>query len=513
MLLRALRHRRTRRVAPILAAFGLVVGVAACWPTSDAAAAATFAPAADTYVDIDDPFDSFGTATTFSVDDEKRSFLRFTVSGITGAITSAKLRLHVGTGLTAGSDQGGTVSRVASNTWSETMSFIFGQPTVGASLGSVGGVSRNTWYEVDVAAYVTGNGTYSFALTSTSGNTATYDSREGGAATAPQLVINGGSTTTSSTAPPTTQPPTTPPPTTGPPTTPPPTTGPPTTPPPTTVPPTTQPPSSAVLVGAGDIAACGGFPPGDGGAATAALLDNIPGQVFTAGDNAYPNGSDADYANCYNPSWGRQKARTHPSPGNHEYQTPGAAGYYNYFGALAGPAGRGYYSYDLGNWHVVSLNSNCSSITGGCGAGGAQEQWLRQDLAASTKPCTIAYWHHPFYSSGQIHGRSLEMQALWQALYDNNAEVVVSGHEHQYERFAPQNANSGLDNARGIRQFVVGTGGAILYAGATPIANSEVRNGNTNGVIKFTLNANGYAWQFVPVAGQSFTDSGTGTCH
>jgi hypothetical protein len=259
-----------------------------------------------------------------------------------------------------------------------------------------------------------------------------------------------------------------------------------------------------VLVGAGDIAECGTT----GDEATANLLDNIAGTVFAAGDNAYNDGSAANYSQCYAPSWGRHKARTRPSPGNHDYRTAGAAGYFDYFGSNAGPAGRGYYSYDIGNWHIISLNSNISMS-----AGSTQEQWLRADLAASNKPCTLAYWHHPRFSSGSHHGSSTAPQPLWQALYDANAEIVISGHEHNYERFAPQTPTGAADPTRGIREFIVGTGGTDFYPSGTAIANSQVRNTGTWGVLKLTLSANGYSWQFIPVAGQSFTDSGSGTCH
>jgi uncharacterized protein YjdB len=264
----------------------------------------------------------------------------------------------------------------------------------------------------------------------------------------------------------------------------------------------TPPSASVVLAGAGDIADC------TTGEPTAALLDNIAGTVFTAGDNAYSNGTASEFANCYDPSWGRHKARTRPAPGNHDYGTSGATGYYNYFGALAGPSGLGYYSYDLGAWHVVSLNSNVSMS-----AGSAQETWLRADLAGSTKTCTIAYWHHPRFSSGSSHGSSTQSAGVFQALYDLGADVVIVGHDHEYERFAPQTPNAVADPARGIREFVVGTGGAGLYSFATPLPNSEVRDNTSHGVIKLTLSDGAYAWQFIPVAGDSFTDSGTGTCH
>ncbi|HSV66044.1 MAG TPA: metallophosphoesterase [Mycobacteriales bacterium] len=269
-----------------------------------------------------------------------------------------------------------------------------------------------------------------------------------------------------------------------------------------------SPPGDPVLVGAGDIAGCGS--PGD--EATATLLDGISGTVYTTGDNAYPNGSSSDYADCYNPTWGRHRARTRPAPGNHEYNTAGATGYYGYFGTAAGDPTRGYYSYDLGAWHVVVINSNCSRV-GGCQAGSAQETWLRADLTASTRRCTVAMWHHPLFTSGSNHEPATEMRPIYQALYDADADLVLSGHNHQYERFAPQNPGGALDTVWGIREFVVGTGGASHYTFGTIQPNSEVRNSDTYGVLKLTLHRNGYDWQFVPQAGKTFTDSGSGGCH
>lgn len=264
------------------------------------------------------------------------------------------------------------------------------------------------------------------------------------------------------------------------------------------------PPSPAILVGAGDIADCDS----DGDEATAALLDKIRGTVFTAGDNAYGDGTASEFANCYQPSWGRHKGRTRPSPGNHDYETEGASGYFGYFGAAAGEPDKGYYGYDLGDWHIVALNSNVSME-----AGSAQGRWLRADLAASTKRCTLAYWHHPRFSSSDSHGSSTEPQPLWEALYQAGAEIVLSGHDHTYERFAPQTPDGRPDPARGVRQFVVGTGGARLYDFGDPIANSEVRYNDGHGVLKLTLRPNRYDWEFIPVAGDRFTDKGSGSCH
>ena len=263
------------------------------------------------------------------------------------------------------------------------------------------------------------------------------------------------------------------------------------------------PTTSNVLVGAGDIADCAS----SGDSITASLLDGIPGTVFLAGDNAYPNGATSDYANCYAPTWGRHKARTQPAPGNHDYQTSGASGYFGYFGPAAGDPAKGYYSYDLGDWHIVALNSNIAHT-----AGTTQEQWLRADLAASPKRCTLAYWHHPLFTSGPLADTST--RALWQALYDYGAEVIVVGHEHYYERFAPQTAAGAADPAYGIREFVAGMGGAGLFSQATTHpANWETGNDNTFGVLKFTLTSGGYSWQFVHAPGKTYADSGSGSCH
>jgi hypothetical protein len=260
----------------------------------------------------------------------------------------------------------------------------------------------------------------------------------------------------------------------------------------------------AVLVGAGDIAECGS----SAHEATAVLLDAIAGTVFTAGDNAYGDGTASEFAECYDPTWGRHKARTRPSPGNHDYDTEGAAAYYAYFGTRAGPEGRGYYSYDLGDWHLISLNSNIDMD-----AGSQQEQWLRADLSATTKRCVLAYWHHPRFSSSSQHGSQEQTQPLWQALYDHAAEIVIGGHDHTYERFAPQTPAGAADPDRGIRQFVAGTGGKDHYDFGPPLPNSEARDNTSYGVLKITLDPGSYSWAFVPAPGGSFTDSGRGTCH
>lgn len=254
--------------------------------------------------------------------------------------------------------------------------------------------------------------------------------------------------------------------------------------------------ASVVLVGAGDIASCNL----SYDTATAKLLDGISGTVFTAGDNAYSNGTYTDYMNCYDPTWGRHKSRTKPVPGNHEYNTSGAAGYFKYFSSV-----RSYYAYNLGDWRVYALNSNID-----VSSTSAQVKWLKSDLAANPKKCVLAYWHHPRWSSGK-YGNNSSMQALWKTLYDAGAELVLNGHQHNYERFKQMNA-SGSAVSSGLREIIVGTGGAGLYGFTTIRSASEVRNSATHGVLKLTLNSTSYSWKFMPVAGKTFTDSGTTNC-
>ena len=274
---------------------------------------------------------------------------------------------------------------------------------------------------------------------------------------------------------------------------------------------------STVVVGAGDIASC----TSTGDTATAKLLGSISGTVLALGDNAYAEGSLAQHNDCYGPTWGLYKARTKPIVGNHEYRTPGASGYFDYFGVTAGEPGKGYYSYNRGAWHIVALDSGCKFWDTGYITGvsqcSSQRQadmiaWLKADLAANPTQCTLAYFHQPRFSSG-YSGNDASVKPIWDALYAANADVVLAGHDHIYERFAPQTPSGALNQARGIRQFIVGTGGVNHGGLGTIKANSKVRNTTTYGVLKLTLNATNYSWKFVPVAGQSFTDSGTTSCH
>lgn len=260
-----------------------------------------------------------------------------------------------------------------------------------------------------------------------------------------------------------------------------------------------------VLVGAGDIAVC----EAKGDEATAAIVDTIEGTVFTLGDNVYPNGTPQQFEQCYGPSWGRFKGRTRPVPGNHDYNTAGATGYYAYFGARAGDPARGYYAYDAGAWHILVLNSEIDT-----GENSEQVRWLRDELAQHPTPCTLAMFHRPLFSSGP-HGRDgsgEKTRPLWDVLYENNADVILNGHDHTYERFAPQDPQGGRDDARGIRQFVVGTGGAVPYLLNEIKPNSEKHFSGAFGVLKLTLHASSYDWEFVSIAPLVFRDRGTGEC-
>ncbi|WP_432974133.1 CBM96 family carbohydrate-binding protein [Dactylosporangium sp. CA-233914] len=467
---------RTRRavVAIALPVVGIAAAAVVLTGSPAAAASTTFTATADTYVQQNTPSTNYGGASQVVVDNSpvRRVFVRFSVSGLSGAVTSAKLRLHT-ISSNNGSSNGGTYRLMSNTTWSESAATWNNQPAIdGVTVGSLGSVAKGTWYEIDVTSVVTGNGAFSFGGTSSNNDGAYFDSRETGA-NGPQLVIT---TNAPSPSPSVTSPSPSPSPTGG---------------------------GDPVFVGAGDIANSG-----TGDSATAALLDNIPGTVYTLGDNVYDSGTTTEFNTYYDPTWGRHKARTKPAPGNHDYNTSGATGYYGYFGAAAGDPAKGYYSYDLGNWHIITINSEIAHT-----AGSAQEQWLVADLAASTKPCTLALWHKPRFTSGANHAPDTSFDAMWRDLYNANADVVLGGHNHQYERFAPQNPSGQLDTARGIREFVAGMGGAGHYGFGTIQPNSEVRNGDTYGVLKLTLHSNSYDWQFVPEAGKTFTDSGTGTCH
>ena len=281
--------------------------------------------------------------------------------------------------------------------------------------------------------------------------------------------------------------------------------------------------TAPVILAAGDIGDC----TRTADDSTAMLLDTLAGIVVPLGDNAYVNGTPDDYASCYAPNWGRHKARTRPVPGNHDYNCkpgsglPGcdtpAAGYFGYFGAAAGDPSKGYYSYTLGSWLVIVINTGTDAPVN-YAAGSPQEQWLRSVLASSTQQCVLAMWHHPRFSTVQDRDSiTYYTQAIWDALYEYGADLVLNGHDHAYQRYAPQRPDGTRDDAHGIRQIVPGTGGGEgLYTlrATLPVgSNAEVRDWHTHGVLKVTLRSGGYDWQFVPSSGATFTDSGSGSCH
>jgi acid phosphatase type 7 len=438
----------------------------------------TFTTVADARVAQLNPSTNYGTATALQADgnsgEMQISYIRFNVSGTAGAvIQSVKLRVFCTTNGTVN----GPAVYLANNNWVESGT---GGVTWNTRLALISGAADNkgafgtsTWVEYDVTSLIIANGTYTLALVADNTDGVTFSSREG--SRPPQLVVN-----LETSAPTATHTPT------------------PIVNPTDTFTPTPTQSGSAVLVGAGDIANCNRTQDEQ----TAQLLDNIPGTVFTAGDNAYVDGSYTEYLNCYDPTWGRHKSRTKPSPGNHEYLTSGAAGYFQYFDNIPS-----YYAYDLGAWRIYSLNSEID-----VSLSSPQVAWLVNDLSANPRPCVLAYWHKPRWSSGTNHGDDMSMQTLWQMLYDAGAELVVNGHEHNYERFSEMNA-SGSAVSQGLREIVAGTGGAPLYPFGTPKSASQVRNNTAYGVLKITLRSNGYDWQFVPVAGSTFTDSGSDDCH
>ena len=264
-----------------------------------------------------------------------------------------------------------------------------------------------------------------------------------------------------------------------------------------------------IVLAAGDIVRCPEF--GDS-ERTAKLLDKMQGTILALGDLSYPDGSEQNFRDCYSRTWGRHKERTRPSPGNHEHHTPGAAGYARYFGPTVGTPGHLYYSFDLGSWHLISLDSECAKI-GGCQKGSQEEIWLHDDLAHNSSKCILAFWHVPRFSTGNEHGNAVEMEPFWDDLYAAHADIVLNGHDHDYERFAPQTPKGAPDSKNGIREFVVGTGGAELRGFNPALSTTEVRESKTFGILKLTLGPTKYSWEFVSVAGGHFRDSGKGSCH
>jgi len=271
-----------------------------------------------------------------------------------------------------------------------------------------------------------------------------------------------------------------------------------------------------IVAAAGDIACARGQAATATKCAQKRTSDLVPPAdvVLALGDNQYSSGSYPNYTASYAPTWGLFFSITNPIPGNHEYGASGAAGYFQYFGARAGAKGKGWYSFEIGAWHVIAINSECNRLSGACRVGGAQESFVRADLAAHPNACTLAYWHEPRFSSGAAAvTHAAAMAPIWNDLYDANADLVLSAHKHAYERFAPLNKSGAVDSVRGMREIIAGTGGEDHAGGARKITGSEVRNNSTFGALKLTLHPTGYDWRFMPEPGKTFTDSGSTACH
>jgi hypothetical protein len=486
----------------------------------------SFTSTEDAFVKSSTPTINFGTAADLEVQNDTRtmnSLIRFVVAGLPSdaVVTGAVLQLYVPSN---GSAIGGSISQVTGS-WSESTVTWSNAPAFGPLLGNMPNpVKSGAWSQAGLpTTFITGNGTYDLYLKTTSTNDAVYYASNN-SAFKPTLAVTWTSGTITPTPLPTISP--SPTPTSVPTPSPTPGTSPTPTPQPTpiTTPTPTPPPSGSdpVIMAAGDII-CDSLVTTTTGcqqmAASQVAVDQNSKQnlaaVLILGDLCHTPSANC-FTNYYAPSWGRLSAITHPITGNHEYLVPGAVYYFDYWNGVGnanGPAGnrsQGYYSYDIGAWHIVALNSQCGDA-GGCNAGSAQYTWLQQDLASHPNACTLAYYHIPVFSSG---GRANNnMKQIYTLLYNNNVDLVLDGHDHIYERFAPQNPNGQADTLRGIREFIVGTGGANHTSIATIQPNSEVRNVDTFGALKLTLHPTGYDWQFVPVAGKTFTDSGSNSCH
>ena len=433
--------------------------------TPGAGNAHTFTAEADAYILQSSSAANHGTSDELESDGDPDTaqigYIRFSVNGIDEPVQNVKLRVFA----IDGSKDGPAVHFADSN-WTETgedgITWDLQPTLLSGPMENKEAVQGGAWLDYDVTAAVTGDGTYSFALVADSEDEVTFSSREG--TEPPQLIV------TTGLAAPT----------------------------PTSRPISRVSPGDVILVGAGDIATCDE----EEDELTAQLLDDIPGTVFTVGDNAYVDGTYTEYINCYDSTWGRHKSRTKPTPGNHEYNTSGAAGYFQYFNNVPS-----YYAYELGSWRIYALNSEIN-----VSESSEQVKWLEEDLAANPSQCVLAYWHTPRWSSGAKNGSRADLQTLWQMLHNAGAELVINGHEHNYERFAEMDA-SGREASPGMREIIVGTGGAGLYEFGAPLAASEVRDNTSFGVLKLTLGATSYDWEFVPAANSTFTDSGSSICH
>ena len=467
----------------------LVTIVAFSGAGASASSTVSVVPSADSYVSSAATSTNYGTAAQLRIDGSPvvRSYLAFDLRSVSGGITAATLRVYASSASSAGYEVHATLGG-----WTETGITFANAPSVGPLVAKTGAFSAGTWTAIDVTSAVNAGGLVYLAIVDPSATAISLASRESADSPTLALTIGGAGNTPAPSPTPTA------------------TAGSSTVPTPSATR-TTPPPSEGdpVLIGAGDI--CVTSVIGNAGA-TAKLIEARPtAGVFTLGDNSNESGTASQYTGCYAKTWGAFLNRTRTTIGNHDCMTgSGCAPYYAYFGAAAGPAGKGYYSYELANnWHVIVLNSQGTEV-GGTGAGSPQETWLRADLAANAGKHIIAMWHIPVFTSGLLSRSAYTV--WWQDLYAAGADLVLDGHDHLYERFALQSP-AGKADLSGIREFIVGTGGASPQSFGTTAANSQVRNTGTFGVLQLTLHAHSYDWQFIPIAGSTFTDSGTQTTH
>ena len=470
---------RGRGMSAILVAAFLLL-LAALAPASSSAALGTtltFKAAADAYVTKAEPRRNFGRSDLLEVArPDTRAYLRFRVRGVSGPVSRALLLLH--------SEEGSASFKTRAakgNRWTERGITFANAPRLGRSAKAVRPRDAKAWVAADVTRLVKRGGQLTLVLTAAGRRAGAVASRQQGR-DAPRLVVQVGGR------------------------------------------------SDPQAAAAGNIGCEPSDPNFNGGAGTAdgcrqqATGDLVAGlgldAVFMLGDGQYYCGGHSTYQSVYDPAWGRVKPITHPVIGNHDIAesggtdcdaSGGAGGYFRYFGAAAGDPSTGYYSFDVGAWHVVALNTNCEVV--GCLPGSAQQRWLQRDLARRGAPCTVALIHHPRYSSSYQSQRDPHhMAAIWRTLAEARVDLALAGHDHVYERFAPQNADGGLDSA-GVREFIVGTGGHSHHPFFTVQKNSQVRNNATFGVLRTSLRPTGYSWQFMPAAGGTFTDAGSATCH
>ncbi len=445
--------------------------------TRGAVAPTSYGAVADAFVSPRNPARNFGADPTLRVGgpSQIRSHVRFTLPApYEAGGPRVRLRLFA----TIGARSGVAVRLARSEPWRERAIAAGSAPALGPIVARHGAVRSGRWLTIDITRAIAGRRVVDLALVRRGPGTLRFLSRESGEQQGPRLVLG--------------DPP---------------------------------PRGDPVVAAAGDIA-CDPNSPNRRDKVLGTCLDRETSDllltreleaVLTLGDHQYERNTLAAFRSTYDKTWGRVKGITRPVAGNHEYETPDAAGYFDYFNGpgrrdgRAGRRGEGWYSFDVGKWHLVALNSICDEV-GGCGPGSPQLAWLQADLAAHPARCTLAYWHHPRHSSG-VPGSNTRTDAFWRVLYDAGAELVLGGHSHDYERFAPQTPDAARDDVRGIREFVVGTGGKNNYPFGTIAANSEVRDAVTSGVLMLTLRPDGYDWQFEPVPGGTLRDAGSGACH